>query len=158
MVIPWGKFRQERRACPASQTTTPLTSLGHAVLFAVQAGLNSDAPTPPPTLPASLLQAFADTNVSGFDNGTRLTTRNTSSTPTNETPPVAAAGQARLDSAVNSSALQQLVQTELLSLSVQPSYLVPLKVVAGISSSFITNLVQPSQRIGRELTGTEVLE
>lgn len=53
---------------------------------------------------------------------------------------------------------QPLVQAELLSLSVKPDYLVPLKVVTGISSSFITNMVQPGSRIGRELTGTETLK
>lgn len=132
------------------------------VLCAVQAGFNSGAPNPPPTLPASLLRAFATTNASGFDNGTRLTTRNAPNTPIGRTPPAPAAGRAgrtnATNGALNSTALRQLVQTERLSLSVQPAYLVPLKVVAGISSSFITNLVQPSRRIGRELTGTEVLK
>lgn len=117
----------------------------------LQGGFNSPAPNPPPTLPASLTAAFAATNVNvtGFDNGTLLTVTNAPATPPDEAPPASGAGN---------STSWPLIQTELLSLPVKPDFLVPLKVVAGISSSFITNLVQPDSRIGRELTGTETLK
>lgn len=59
----------------------------------------------------------------------------------------------------SSNSSQQLpVGSELLSLSVKPDYLVPLKVVNGISSSFLTIVVQPGRDIGKDLTGTEVLK
>lgn len=131
-----------------------------------QVAFNSPAP-PPPSLPASVQAAFAATNVTGFDNGTILSASNATSMP-----PVgggAAAGglPGAASDAGNSSrgvtvtvtvtAQQPSLQTELLSLSVQPDYLAPLKVVVGISSSFITNGFQPSSDFGRTLAGTEVL-
>jgi hypothetical protein len=119
----------------------------------LQAGFNSPAPSPPPSLPPSLLAAFAASNATGFDNGTILTATNASNTEdtTPTGPSNATAGN------TTQQQHQRLVQSELLSLSVRPDYLVPLKVVMGISSSFITNLIQPAGTIGRELTGTEVL-
>jgi hypothetical protein len=44
-----------------------------------------------------------------------------------------------------------------LDVTVKPFYLVPLKVVAGISSSFLTVMAMPTEPAFRELTGTEVL-
>jgi len=120
-----------------------------------QAGFNSPAPDPTPPLPASLLAAFAATNATGFDNGTLLTPHNGSNTPPQG---AAAAGGQPGNDAVNNTQQRPGVQIELLSVTVQPDYLVPLKVVTGISSSFITNLVKPRKELGRELTGTEVLK
>jgi hypothetical protein len=119
----------------------------------LQAGLNSPAPNPPPTLPPSLIAAFAASNATGFDNGTLLTATNASNAEaaTPNGPSNTTAGN------TTQQQQQQLVQSELLSLSLKPDYLVPLKVVMGISSSFITNTVKPGSTIGRELTGTEVL-
>jgi hypothetical protein len=116
----------------------------------VQAGFNSPAPSPPPTLPASLLAAFAASNSTGFDNGTLLTS--TPATPSPQSP------DTTNTTANGTGEPRDPIQTELLSLSVKPDYLVPLKVVTGISSSFITNLLKPQGTIGRELTGTEVLK
>lgn len=137
----------------------------------MQVALNSPAPDPPPTLPAPILAAFASTNTTGFDNGTRLTAGTNASSST--APPAEGAGGGGAGGAAapgstdatnsssagsdSSSSRSVLMQNEVLSLAVQPDYLVPLKVVTGISSSFITNKLQPQGRIGRELTGTEVV-
>jgi hypothetical protein len=108
-----------------------------------------------------VLAAFAATNASGYDNGTLLT--NTSAPP--DAPGSTSAPSSGRDDS-NSSAPgvppQQQARaasaSQLLSLSGQPAFLVPLKVVMGISSSFITNAVQPAGELARELTGTEVLK
>jgi hypothetical protein len=101
-------------------------------------GFNSPPPDPKPSIPAPILQAFASTaaRVTGLDNGT-LTTNET----VNSTTPRA----------------RQLMQLEPLPTTSKPDFLVPLKMVMGISSSFITNMFKPTRTITRELTGTEVL-
>jgi hypothetical protein len=126
----------------------------------VQVAFNSPGPQPPPPLPAAVRAAFAATNVAGFDNGTLLTPINASSGPQDAGINSTAADRAPdgIGLLPGSNSTQQVVKTELLSLSVKPDYLVPLKVVTGISSSFITNMVKPGGAIGRELTGTEVLQ
>jgi len=117
---------------------------------AMQVAFNSPAPEPTPQLPPSLLKAFTATNVTGFDNYTLLSANASDATNTSST--AAPGGTAPLNST------QQLIETELLSLTVQPDYLVPLKVVAGISSSFLANAVRAEREVGEELTGTEVLK
>lgn len=96
--------------------------LTHCVPRALQAGFNSPAPNPPATLPASLMAAFAATNVSGFDNGTLLTATDAPATLPDEAPPVN--GSSTGGDAVNSTS-QPSVQSKLLSLSVKPDYLAP---------------------------------
>ena len=108
-----------------------------------QVGFNSPAPNPPPALPPTVLAAFAATNATGFDNGTLLSAANASSASITSD---------------STKTTQPVIQTELLSLSAQPDYLVPLKVVAGLSSSFIANLVQPTRELGEAITGTEILK
>eukprot|EP00879_Flechtneria_rotunda_P023516 GHRR01024878.1.p1 GENE.GHRR01024878.1~~GHRR01024878.1.p1 ORF type:complete len:572 (+),score=153.32 GHRR01024878.1:161-1876(+) len=102
-------------------------------------GFNSQPPNPKPTIPAPILQAFAATNTSGFDNGTILTQETAANGTTGGT------------------ATSQLNALLPLPVTAQVEYLVPLKVVMGISSSFITNTFKPGGVISRELTGTEVL-
>eukprot|EP00775_Hariotina_reticulata_P012591 gene12591-12723_t len=102
-------------------------------------GFNTPAPQPQPTIPAPILQAFAATPASGYDRSTGTLISNTSTATSRQ----------------NSSNLMRL---QPLQVSAQPSYLVPLKVVMGISSSFITNMVRPGGTITRELTGTETLQ
>eukprot|EP00878_Enallax_costatus_P010509 GHUV01010972.1.p1 GENE.GHUV01010972.1~~GHUV01010972.1.p1 ORF type:complete len:534 (+),score=124.46 GHUV01010972.1:703-2304(+) len=102
-------------------------------------GFNSPPPNPKPIIPAPILLGFADTGASviGTDNGTLTTNQTVNSTT--------AAGS-------------RLMQLEPLSVAGKPDFLVPLKQVMGISSSFITNMFQPTATITRELTGTEVLQ
>ena len=57
-------------------------------------------------------------------------------------------------SAAAAAALNDLLP---LDVSVEPFYVVPLKVVAGISSSFLTVGAMPTTPAARELTGTETL-
>jgi hypothetical protein len=102
-------------------------------------GFNTPAPQPQPTIPAPILQAFAATPASGYDSTTGTLITNTSAAISNQ----------------NSSNLMGL---QPLKVNARPSYLVPLKVVMGISSSFITNLFKPGDTITRELTGTEYLQ
>lgn len=104
---------------------------------------NSPAPEPIPQLPLSLLEVFAANQSLTSKNGTLLTAPNASTA-------------AAVNTSLNSS--QKVIQTELLSLSVKPDYLMPLKVVAGISSSFLANIVRAKNESGQELTGTEVLK
>lgn len=104
---------------------------------------NSPAPEPIPQLPLSLLEVFAASQSLTGKNGTLLTAPNASTA-------------AAVNTSLNSS--QKVIQTELLSLSVKPDYLMPLKVVAGISSSFLANVVRAKKESGQELTGTEVLK
>jgi hypothetical protein len=108
---------------------------------------NSPAPKPIPQLPLSLLEVFAANQSLTGKNGTLLTALNASA---------AAAFNTSLNRSQQIS--QKVIQTELLSLSVKPDYLMPLKVVAGISSSFLANVVRAEKESGQELTGTEVLK
>ncbi|KAF8071044.1 hypothetical protein HT031_001126 [Scenedesmus sp. PABB004] len=108
--------------------------------FTDPAGLNSAPPAPAPPLPAPIAAAFAAAAAAGADNGTLLAAN------------ASAANNA--SAATAAAALNALLP---LSATVQPDFLVPLKMVAGISSSFTTNALKPGGKLGRELTGTEVL-
>ncbi|KAF8071043.1 hypothetical protein HT031_001125 [Scenedesmus sp. PABB004] len=108
--------------------------------FTDPAGLNSAPPAPAPPLPAPIVAAFAAAAAAGADNGTLLAAN------------ASAANNA--SAATAAAALNALLP---LSATVQPDFLVPLKMVAGISSSFTTNALKPGGKLGRELTGTEVL-
>lgn len=82
--------------------------------FSDVVGLNTPAPQPPPQLPAPVLAGFAATNVSGFDNGTLLSSGTGA----------AAAGQLSPQGGNASAAFQ----SEPLPVTSKPAYLVPLKV------------------------------
>ncbi|WIA11774.1 hypothetical protein OEZ85_011868 [Tetradesmus obliquus] len=123
-------------------------------------GFNTPPPDPMPNLPSPILQAFAATaaNATGFNNGSL---RTNSSAPAVNT----AAGNSSYtisnkSTASNSSAngtQEQLMQLQPLNVTAQPTYVVPLKSLVGISSSFIINMFQPGGEITRQLTGTESL-
>ncbi|WIA31484.1 hypothetical protein OEZ86_002377 [Tetradesmus obliquus] len=120
-------------------------------------GFNTPPPDPKPTLPSPILQAFAATaaNATGFNNGSLRT--NSSAPAAN----VAAGNGSNSSSSSNSSASsggRQLLRLQPLNVTAQPTYVVPLKSLVGISSSFITNMFQPGGEITRQLTGTEALD
>lgn len=113
---------------------------------------------------------FATTNATGSDNDTLLTAPSGGAAggspalpgarSTNTSGPLRSTTTSNYTSngTSNGSPAPPLPPAEVLLLpQVRPQYVVPLKVIMGISSSFITNAAQPGGQLTRELTGTETL-
>jgi hypothetical protein len=116
-------------------------------------GFNSAPPKPTPEIPAVLAAQLGTGPTGGLD----------APEPPNATAAAAAAanrsGRALLQAPVSKMTSSSDLNSDLpLKTAVNSNFVVPLKVMMGISSSFLAQITTPETKGRQELTGTEDLD
>jgi hypothetical protein len=126
--------------------TNPADTIGGG--FVDPQGFNSAPPNPTPEIPVTLA-AQLGAGAPGFD-----------APPPNATAAAAnKSGRALLQAPISKRSSPSGLNSDLpLKAAVNSNFVVPLKVMMGISSSFLAQITTPEKKARQELTGTEDLD